>query len=336
MTSASTSSPPDFVRRYPNVALERLGCRVVAASDDFFADRARLIAPQAPVFIPGKFDEHGKWMDGWETRRRRGGGNDWCIVQLGQEVELAGVDIDTTHFTGNYPHAAALEAGSGDNAERIAWQPLIGQTALAGDSHHYLPTPAVRARWLRLSIFPDGGVARLRVHGRVVADAAAGEKGECDLAALVNGGRIVEVSDSHFGAPENMLMPGRGADMGDGWETRRRRGPGNDWAVIALGAAGVIRRVEVDTAHFKGNYPAAFSLNAACVPDLHDAACAAASMFWPPLLAETPLTADAEHVFSELLLAEPVTHVRFNIYPDGGISRLRLFGTRQGNNNNGG
>ncbi len=326
--NATNNGAPDFTRYYPNVALARLGCEVVAASDDFFADKQRLIQPQAPVFIADKFDDHGKWMDGWETRRRRSGGNDWCVLRLGQEVEIAGVDIDTSHFTGNYPHAAALEIGTGAKdatVENIQWQPLLPQTALAGDTHHYLATAAQRGNYLRLSIYPDGGIARLRVYGRVISNITA--ESECDLAALTNGGRVIDVSDSHFGAPDNMLMPGRGVNMGDGWETRRLRTPGNDWAVIALGHAGTIERIVVDTAHFRGNYPAAFSLNAAYVPTLHDSACVAASMFWQPLFAKTELSANAEHEFdSGVLISEPVTHVRLNIYPDGGVSRLRLLG----------
>ena len=328
MTLPLPSDAPDFTRRYPNVALERLGASVVAASDDFFADKARLLQPQPPVFIPDKFDEHGKWMDGWETRRRRGSGNDWCIVRLGQPVTLAGVDIDTSHFTGNYPHAAALEisADSADIApDAVSWRPLIASRQLAGDSHHYIETAAETARWLRLSIYPDGGIARLRVYGQIAGTAAPGT--ECDLAAITNGGRVIAVSDSHFGAPDNILMPGPGINMGDGWETRRRREPGNDWAVIALAAAGVIRRIRVDTSHFKGNYPAAFSINAAQVGDLPDAACVAASMFWPELYGKTELAADSIYETEEgILITEAVSHIRLNIYPDGGVSRLSLFG----------
>ncbi len=321
------NNAPAFTTRYPNLALERLSCSVVEASDDFFADKARLISPLEPVFIPGKFDEHGKWMDGWETRRRRQGGNDWCIIQLGQDIEIAGVDIDTSHFTGNYPHACALEVSEDviGNGGNVNWQPLICQMPLNGNSHHYVETALVRGRSLRLSIYPDGGIARLRVYGRVINTTNPTE--EIDLVALVNGGRVIEVSDSHFGEPNNMLMPGRGINMGDGWETRRLREPGNDWAVLALGIAGVVRRIEVDTAHFKGNFPAVFSIHAAYVPQLHDAACVAASMFWQPLFEKTALTADAVHTFNEgVLINDVITHVRFNIYPDGGISRLRLFG----------
>lgn len=322
------NNPPPFTTQYPNLAQERLGCLVIDASDEFFADKSRLISPTDPVFIPDKFDDHGKWMDGWETRRRREGGNDWCIIKLGQTIEIAGIDIDTSHFTGNYPPACAIEISSDTadtTSDTINWQPFIAQMPLKGNSHHYIKTPFVRGRYLRLSIYPDGGIARLRVYGRVIPPPNPTET--IDLIALVNGGRVIEVSDSHFGAPNNMLMPHRGINMGDGWETRRRREPGNDWAVLALGTAGIISRIEVDTAHFRGNYPAAFSLYAAHVPQLDDTACVTASTSWQPLFAKTPLTADAEHCYTEgILINDPISHIRFNIYPDGGISRLRLFG----------
>lgn len=321
---------PDFTTRLPNLALERLGCQVVAASDDFFADKSRLISPAPPVFIPDKYDEHGKWMDGWESRRRRDSGNDWCVLRFPQAIEIEGVDIDTSHFTGNYPHAAALEISqqATDDISDITWQPLIAQTPLQPDSHHYIKTAGQSATFVRLSIYPDGGVARLRVYGRMQSNITAGS--ECDLISLENGGRVIAVSDSHFGAPDNMLMPGRGINMGDGWETRRRRDPGNDWAVIALGVPGVAKKIVVDTAHFKGNYPASFSINGAFKPDLHDAATVASSIFWQPLLPQTPLQADNVHEFTEgILLTEPITHLRLNIYPDGGVSRLRLHGIAQ-------
>ena len=320
------TTPPAFARSYPNLALARLGCEVVAASDDFFADKSRIILDAPPVFLPNKYDANGKWMDGWETRRRRGGGNDWCVIKLPRAADIVGVDIDTAHFTGNYPLAASLEfcGQEAKTAKAIKeWTPLLPQTPLQGDSHHYLPAETPKqtpARWLRLSIFPDGGIARLRVYGR--ARPAAG-KGK-DMAALLNGGRVVAVSDSHFGAPENMLMPGRGKNMGDGWETRRRRTPGSDWALIALGGRGKVCRVELETTHFKGNYPAAFSLNSACAPDLNDSAAIAASMFWQELLPQKPLTANAKHAIA-IPKAREATHIRLNIYPDGGVSRFRVF-----------
>ncbi|HXH01934.1 MAG TPA: allantoicase [Candidatus Competibacteraceae bacterium] len=321
---------PDFLK-YPNLASARLGTQAIAASDEFFADKSRMLNPEPAVFIPGKYDEHGKWMDGWETRRKRGEGHDWCIVKLGVAGVIFGVDIDTSHFTGNYPPAASLQAcysetTPGDDAD---WVEIVPSTSLQGNSHHYLAVSERRPfNYLRLNIYPDGGVARLRVHGQPYRDWAAYRGSELiDLIALENGGRIIACNDSHFGAPENLLAPGRGVNMGDGWETRRRREPGNDWVIIALGHAGTIRRVVVDTAHFKGNYPDRCSLQAAYAPTIEESALVPNSLFWRTLLPEQKLQMDHIHTFeAEVLELGPITHVRFNIIPDGGVSRLRLYG----------
>ena len=104
------------------------------------------------------------------------------------------------------------------------------------------------------------------------------------------------------------------------WETRRRRGPGHDWCLIRLGASGIIRRAEVDTTHFKGNYPESCSIEA----------CDANGAAQAEILPRTRLQAHTRHVFEkEIQAAGPVTHVRFHIFPDGGIARLRLYGELQ-------
>lgn len=320
---------PDHTRRYTNLADPRLGAQVVSCSDEFFAPRERLLSPDEPVFIAGKYDDHGKWMDGWETRRKRGPGHDWCVIRLARPGHLFGVDIDTRHFTGNYPPAASLEVcRSTDDipADNVPWAPLLATVALDGNAHHHHAVSS-DGLWthVRLSIYPDGGVARLRIYGRPQVDAAAG--GALDLAAAINGAWVVAANNQHFGLASALLLPGRGVDMGDGWETRRRREPGHDWCIVALAAAGVIERVEVDTAHFKGNYPDACSLQAAHVVGSTDQSLITQSMFWPELLAPQKLGMDAEHRFDKLAALGPVTHVRFNIFPDGGVSRLRLHGT---------
>ncbi|MCB1890466.1 MAG: allantoicase [Rhodocyclaceae bacterium] len=326
---------PDWAQRAINLADPRLGAQAVFASDEFFAPLSRMLDPAPAVFIPGKYDDHGKWMDGWETRRKRTTGHDWSIIRLGCKGTVAGFDVDTSHFTGNYAPAIAIEgadATSDDPAvlERATWTPLLEATSLQGDSHHLLRAMASGAfTHLRIHIYPDGGVARLRVYGQPLGrfdDPAVA----VDLAALENGGRVVACNDAHYGAPSNILLPGRGVNMGDGWETRRRREPGNDWCIVALGAPGIIDRVEVDTAHFRGNYPDRCSLQAARVDGGTDQSLITQAMFWPPLLAEQKLEMDAIHRFSEgIAELGPVTHVRFNIIPDGGVSRLRLWGRVQ-------
>jgi allantoicase len=322
------ASASDFTRRWFNLAQPRLGAEVVAASDVFFGARERLIRPEAPTFEPYVFDEHGKQVDGWETRRKRSAGHDWCVVRLGRRAILHGVVIDTAHFTGNYPQAASVEAACSDTLPaEDAWASLTPVTTLSGDTQHELPLAACGPwNWLRLSIYPDGGVARLRVHGRFMAGPTrAGELVE--LAGVMQGGRAVAWSDEHYSTPNQLLLPDRAPNMGDGWETRRRRAPGYEWAILELGQPGVIQRVEVDTAHNKGNYPDRVSILAAHAPDVPEAAIAQRSMFWETLLPEQPLGPDKQHTYErELRELGPVTHLRVNIIPDGGLSRLRVWG----------
>ena len=331
-----------------DLASERMGGAVVAANDEFFAPKERLIMAGAAVWRDGEYTERGKWMDGWETRRRRDvvdGSHDWCVIRLGARGTVRGVDVDTSFFKGNYPAAFALDAcdlpglPTPDDLTRTPWRETLPPTPLTGDSHNLVAVAgAAAATHLRLRIFPDGGVARLRVYGEVVADwERLRKRGDVDLAAAEHGGVVVGCSDMFFGSRHNLIMPGDATHMGDGWETRRRRGPGHDWTVIRLGAEGTIRRVDVDTRHFKGNAPGACSLDASAAdealllaPSPVDAEQRQARDEggpWTELLPRTPLQPHARHAFEERLRAiGDVTHVRFNIFPDGGIGRLRLFG----------
>jgi allantoicase len=311
----------------------RLGAEVVWASDEFFAPRERLIQPEPPVWKAGLYDEHGKWMDGWETRRRRDGGHDSCVVRLGMRGIVRGVDIDTSFFDGNQPVTAAIEAWDGPGAppEGAAWWPLIAEAPLRPDRHHHVASLSERpCTHLRLHIFPDGGVARLRAYGEVVCDWSRRDADALwDLAAAENGGQAVYANDQHFGSMHNLLLPGHGRDMGDGWETRRRRGPGNDFVVVRLGHPGTIEHVELDTAHFKGNYPDRASLRAALITGSEGDASSlrAASESWPEVLEQQQLAADHVHVWRDVITAHgAVSHLRLDIFPDGGVSRLRIWG----------
>lgn len=323
---------PAFTQRFPNLADPRLGARAIEASDEFFAPKERMLNPESAVFIPGKYDDHGKWMDGWETRRKRVSGHDWCIVKLARPGALHGVDLDTSHFTGNFPPAADIEAAyvEGDAIASAQWSTLLPPVALQGNAHHYHAIDNARAfTHLRVNLYPDGGLARLRVYGQPQVEWNCVESGTAiDLAAMVNGAYVVAANNQHFGRASNLLLPERGVNMGDGWETRRRREPGNDWCIVALAHPGEIHSVEVDTAHFKGNYPDRCSLQAAFVTGGTDDSLVTQSMFWPTLLPEQPLQMDRNHSFADELRAlGTVTHVRFNVVPDGGVSRLRLFGS---------
>ena len=310
-----------------DLASERFGGRAVAANDDFFAPKENLVKRSAAIFIPDKYTDRGKWMDGWETRRRRTPGHDWCIVQLGLPGVLHSVVVDTAFFRGNFPSHCSLDActapanASGDDlaSQRTVWTTVLGRSELEGDTQNTFDVSSSRRyTHVRLNIYPDGGVARLRVLGEVVPDwqTIFAKQEEIDVASIVHGGRVVDVSDRFFGEPHNMLMPDRAANMGDGWETRRRRGPGHDWAVVRLGVESTIRRVEVHTSHFKGNYPDSCSIDAS-----GDRA------RWAVLLPQTNLKPDHVHVYeSELQDVGPAADLRLNIYPDGGISRFRVFG----------
>lgn len=303
----------------------RLGSRVTFATDEFFAAKERIIDPATPVFVDGKYDDHGKWMDGWESRRKRTEGHDFCIIRFGVPGIVRGFDIDTSYFTGNYPPQASIEACVSDtDVPEEGFSEILPKTDLSGDSHHLLSIDDERV-WthLKLHIYPDGGIARLRVFGQIKAD-FSGVDGYVDFAAIENGGRAIACSDEHYGSMHNLNVPGRGVNMGDGWETARRRGPGNDWVIISLATTGEIERVEIDTAHFKGNYPDRASLDVGNFASDEQATYDAPG--WRPLLPETKLKMDQQHYFEELEAAGPATHVRMSIFPDGGISRLRLFG----------
>ncbi len=325
------SKQPNPFKDYIDLAQPRLGSEVVHASDDFFADKARMIDPAAPVFIEGKFDDNGKWMDGWESRRKRTAGHDYAIIRLGVPGTIAGCDIDTTHFTGNFPPAASLEACFSDKSipDESAWVKVLDTLKLKGDRHHFLKINDTQIySHLRLNIFPDGGIARLRVYGRIQPPIKALQSSELlDLLAMENGGRALTCNDEHFGSMHNLNAPGRGINMGDGWETARRRLPGNDWAVLALGQAGVVEEIEIDTAHFKGNYPDRVSIQAAYIKDGVTESITTQSMFWDTLLPEQKLEMDKQHYFKDLNThIGEITHIRLNIFPDGGISRVRLLG----------
>jgi allantoicase len=316
-----------------DLASERLGGSVLFANDDFFASKDNLIKVKSPVFVEGKYTDRGKWMDGWESRRRRTPGYDWCLIRLGLPGLIRGVIVDTSFFRGNYPEQCSIACASVEplttvddlvNAEDL-WAELLPRSDLLGDSQNSFAIQThERTTHLRLKIYPDGGVARLRVFGEVIPDwKRIIAHGQLDLAAVEHGGRVLSCSDMFFGNRHNLIMPGRALDMSDGWETKRRRGPGHDWVIIKLGCPGQIDRVEVDTSWFKGNFPESCSLEAANIGVSQNTDTAQ----WQPLLASTPLQAHTRHLFErEIEELGPVSHVRFNIFPDGGVSRLRLYG----------
>ncbi|MCD5971974.1 allantoicase [Pseudomonas quasicaspiana] len=324
--------PKHAFEKYLNLADARLGAVALSVTDDWFADVNRLFQHTPAIFKADVFDNNGKWMDGWESRRKRHEGYDHAVIRLGVAGTLKGVDIDTSFFTGNFPPSASIEAcflEGADPDENTVWTEVLGAVELSGDSHHYHAINDDQPySHLRLNIFPDGGVARLRVYGIPHKDWSNIDPNESvDLCAALNGGRAIACSDEHYGQMGNIINPGRAAVMAEGWETARRRTPGNDWVIVALGVAGVVERIVVDTLHYKGNYPDRLSIQAACVKGGTDGQIETQSLFWRELLPEQKMEMDREHFYeAELASLGAITHVRLNVFPDGGVSRLRLFG----------
>jgi allantoicase len=333
-----SANAPGFTQKI-DLAASRLGGLPIAASDEFFAEKENLVKPSAAVFIPDKYTDRGKWMDGWESRRKRVPGHDWCVVRLGLPGLLRGVNVDTSHFLGNHPPFASLDACfeheplvATSDFSRVRWTELLKKSPLERGSNNFFAIDDGGVyNYVRLNIFPDGGVARLRVHGDVRRDfAKLGQDDVIDLAAVENGGVVLTCNDMFFGPKDNLIMPGRGTHMGDGWETKRKRElPGHDWVIVQLGTAGQVRRLVVDTAHFKGNFPDQCSVEACFAPGAAPAELTASGVAWQELLPPRKLMADFIHEFNAdaLKARGPFTHVRLKIYPDGGVSRFRVFGT---------
>jgi len=309
----------DFVT-LPDLASRALGGGVVHADDEFFAAADHLVLPAPPVFTPRSFGHKGQVYDGWESRRRREPGSDAAIVRLGVPGVISGVDVDTAFFTGNFPPHAAIDGLATDGyptpAELLAaeWTPLVPRSPLAGDSRNLFGvTDNRRYTHVRLTIYPDGGVARLRVHGTAVPDPRLLPE-VFNVAALEYGARITECSNRFYGHPENMLMPGQAQHMGDGWETSRRRDDANDWVTVRLAAPAEIALVDLDTTHFKGNAPGWATLRGI-----------ADGQNWFDILPRVALRPDTPHRFP-VDPGRAASHVRLDIYPDGGMARLRLHG----------
>lgn len=315
-----------------DLAAARLGGVALLANDEFFAGKENLLRPEEPIWIADRYTDRGKWMDGWESRRRRTPGHDWCLIRLGIPGVIRGIVVDTSFFTGNFPSHCSLDACiAPEDAAADAlvsgetpWTDVLPKSELRGDAENLFGiSDPRRFTHVRLNIFPDGGVARLRVHGEPVPDwREILEEGDIvNVSGVERGGRAIDCSDRFYSHPQNLLMPYRASNMGDGWETKRRRGPGHDWAILRLGIDAVIRRVDIDTTHFKGNYPDSCSLDVARI-----AGEPTAETDWEEVLPASKLGPDATHAFV-VLRGVPATHVRLHMYPDGGISRVRVFGT---------
>ena len=314
-----------------NLADPRLGSKVIFKTDDFFASANRIINPNPPIFKDGVFDTHGKWMDGWETRRRRKKGFDYLIIKLGKPGRIFSVDIDTTHFSGNQPKYASLEACQNNKKlnSNSKWSKILNYKKLGPNKNHKfsIKNKSIFTH-VKLNIYPDGGVARLRLYGEVETKNIDYGSKTVNLTSMLNGASIVGCNNEHFGRAENVLSPGKGKNMGDGWETRRSRGKNSDWLIIKMGRTGKINKIEIDTHHFKGNYPDRCSVQGTFIPKkLSNSSIVKKSKKWKTLINKAKLHPHKKHNFKfKTPKTNKVNYIRINIYPDGGISRIRTFG----------
>lgn len=320
-----------------NVASIDLGANVIYTSDEFFAVANRMLAETEAVF-KDEFDDNGHWMDGWETRRKREEGNDHCIIKLGTLSTIDSFLVDTSYFRGNYPLAVSIKGccvnGIKDEefieeSNDFEWIDLLEQSNLLGDKKQYFDCKIQNEiTHLRVDIFPDGGIARFKAFGKICFDEKLCEQENVNVTSMRNGARAVYTNNEFFGPLKNILKDEVAVNMGDGWETRRRREPGFDWGIIELAQPAIIDNIMVDTNFFKGNYADKFSISAAFIEETTHSAVVTQSMFWEELIPQQKLQMDSEHEFdnSYLLHNKPITHIRMNIFPDGGISRLKMFG----------
>ncbi len=314
-----------------NLADPRIGSKIIFKTDDFFAAAHRILKIDTPVFKDGLFDKHGKWMDGWETRRRRSKGFDYLILKLGKPGKIFDIDIDTIYFNGNQPSHASLEGcfSRSKPNKKTKWISLLSKKKLGPNKNHSFKSQNKSVfNYIRLNIFPDGGVARLRLYGKIEIDKKIFNSKNINLASVLNGASIVGCNNEHFGKAENIIAPGKGKNMGDGWETRRSRGKNFDWLIIKFGKPGLIKKLEIDTHHFKGNYPDTCSIQTASITkNLSNKIIVNDSKKWKFILNKSKLSAHKKHVFKKFLIKRSKeNYLRINIYPDGGISRIRAFG----------
>jgi len=320
-----------FLNGLIDLAQSRLGSKIVYKTDEFFAPAKRIINPWPPVFKEGVFDKRGKWMDGWETRRKRFKGHDYLILKLGKPGKIDKVDIDTSYFSGNQPSKISLQACfSTKNLPRknSKWVTILKKKSIKANSHHFFNIKNKSTfTHVKLIIYPDGGIARLRIYGSMQTKKKFGKK-IINLTSVLNGATPIACNNEHFGRGENILAPGTGKNMGDGWETRRSRGKNFDWLILKCASVGKISKIQIDTHHFKGNYPDKCSLQAAYLnTKISDRDIVNSSRKWKLLLNKVKLYAHKKHNFQNILMKnKKVNYIKINIFPDGGISRIRAFG----------
>ena len=318
-----------FKNNLIDLAQPRLGTKIIFKTDDFFASANRIISPSIPIFKEGVFDKNGKWMDGWESRRKRSKGHDHIILKLGKPGKISKVDVDTSHFNGNQPSMISIEGtNSFSKNKNLKWHTLLSKKKIKANSHHYFNLRNNKIfSHIKFNIFPDGGVARLRLFGSISKNKKVINK-KINLTSLLYGASVVACNNEHFGKAENILAPGKAKNMGDGWETRRRRNKGFDWLIVNCVDGKEIKNIEISTHHFKGNFPSHCSIQAAHLSQSKNFnQIVKSSSNWKYLLKKSKLFANKTHIFKNIMMKkDKINHIKINIFPDGGISRLRIFG----------
>ena len=314
-----------------NLAEPKFGSKIIYKTDQFFGAASRILNSQKAIFKEGIYDHHGKWMDGWETRRKRKVGHDYLIIKLGRPGKIFNVDIDTSFFSGNQPSEASLQAcySKIKPSKNTNWKTILNKKKLGPDKNHNFKIKNHSTfNFIKLNIFPDGGIARLKLNGKVDLEKINLKGKNVNLSLISNGSTIVGCNNEHFGKAENVLSPGVGVNMGDGWETRRSRGKNFDWIIIKFGMPGIINKLEIDTHHFKGNYPETFTVQCALISNKAKSKnIVKKSKKWKLLLGKTKLKPHKKHSFkSKTFKKNKINYLKINIFPDGGISRVRAFG----------
>jgi len=313
-----------------DLAAPVLGTKIIYKTDDFFASASRILNASSPIFKEGIFDKNGKWMDGWESRRRRTRGHDYLIIKLGKPGNIKKVDFDTSYFNGNQPTMVSLEGcnSKSNNIKNFKWKKIIGKIKTKANSHHIFNVKSKSIySHVKLNIFPDGGIARIRLYGSISINNKLSNK-KINLTSILNGASVVACNNEHFGKTENILAPGKAKNMGDGWETRRRRDKGFDWVILNTISGKEIKDIEVSTHHFKGNYPSFCTVQAAYLSGkISSKKIVKQSKKWKLLLNKSYLSANKSHKFkNKLMKNNKVNYIKINIFPDGGISRFRMYG----------
>ena len=314
------------VKNYINLASPILGTKIYSYSDQFFGAASRMLNENLPIFKENVYDKHGKWMDGWETRRKRIEGNDFCIIKLGKAGKVSVVEIDTSFFNGNQPEYASLDVCFSNN-NKFKWKNILKKKKLKPNAiHKFKISKSYPINFAKLNIFPDGGVARLKLLGDLSLNLKKTNK-SIDLGSVLNGAKIVACSDEHFGKAENIIAPGKSINMGNGWETKRRRGKGYDWIIVKLAKTGTIEKFNIQTHHFKGNYPAYFSIQGSQLKNnISTNTIVNLSTKWRTVIPITYLKPHHQLIIPNKNNKQKFNFIKLNIYPDGGISRLRIMG----------